>query len=67
MSMIFYPFLHRTQLWWIMVDPGGWGLTGNLSALMQLRPFVAEMRAKVPVSELPGTPGVVSGDSVKMF
>ena len=46
---------------------------------MQLRPFVAEIRAKVPVSELPGTrdpvamvgnspPGAeVSGDSVKMF
>lgn len=33
---------------------GRLSVRGNLSALMQLRPFVAEMRAKVPVSELPG-------------
>ena len=33
---------------------GRLSVRGSLSSLMQLRPFVSEMRAKLPVSELPG-------------
>ncbi|CAK9006832.1 unnamed protein product [Durusdinium trenchii] len=35
---------------------GHLSLRGSLSALMQVRPFLAEMRQKLPVPELPGVP-----------